>query len=95
MKPFDQWVDEIRAQNNPAPPDDYTTNSEGMRCEECGGHGYVMKQNPAVLGDYIETDCEWCMEMGCSGGCGKTGKPNYGDLDNPAFYCGGSPLCCP
>lgn len=31
-------------------------------------------------------------EVGCSGGCGNFGEPNY---EGGEFYCGSGPSCCP
>lgn len=101
MKPFDQWVDEIRAQNNHevaiAPGDedsDYTTDCEGNKCSACDGKGWTCEWDNT--GTPYQEECPWCYDMKCSGpGCSKTGKANYDDGGRPLYYCGGSPLCCP
>lgn len=104
MKPFDQWVDDIAASNketevygvDPGHEDsELTTDCEGGICQNCKGKGYLILAD--FRGNPYQEDCEWCMEIICSGsGCSKTGKANYSDnRGEPLYYCGGSPFCCP
>ncbi|AHC93992.1 hypothetical protein CH29_gp39 [Achromobacter phage JWAlpha] len=75
-------------------------------CEVCGEanvwplfdwqYSYVCK-TCVELGDDVGYDAEaecYRLVSRCPG-CGEAGTVNYGRETDMAYYCGGSPRCCP
>lgn len=81
MKPFDQWVDEIRAQNNPTKPPETKT------WEDWEDEGEVTRVDNTFM-----TRCRSCGERyAISDYIG----PEEFDPSDEYLVCGRSLYCCP